>query len=443
MKIKYLAMLVAFFSVPALAEHFNEEKHGDDERNIYTLENQPFSVAEMEHDLGFFGYIRAGSNINDKGYTATESIAKNQLGRLGNEPDNYWEINFYDRMSHNSGAWAEVNFMMANWDNVNYNSTGVSGKDYGVQQLYVELGGLPEYGDMVFWGGKRYFNRSDVGITDFFYIDYSGSGGGVKNAFAHGLELAYLVRDNDQFNADEANITDGRGNIQNLYVGYSFDQWKIEALAMYAKGNGKLKHDNGDSLPTSGIQVNGVYKASDFYGLGEGVSSYTLQTGYGLGAGTGLGLIQTNMDNTDSDYSVRFLTQGGMELSSWSILPAFYVQHDVRDNSDDDKTTLSAVVRPIYKVNQNFSIQIETGITYDHYSKGKDSSDLDRNALEYKLTVAPTFTLDAFDYDARPQIRTFVSAFGWNDAANNRKDESLYTGSSGEVRFGIQGEVWF
>ncbi|MGL5125323.1 MAG: carbohydrate porin, partial [Fusobacteriaceae bacterium] len=102
-----------------------------------------------------------------------------------------------------------------------------------------------------------------------------------------------------------------------------------------------------------------------------------------------------------------------------------------------DKTTLSFAMRPVYKINENFELQFEAGIGYQEV----EFDNVTTNELSYKLTFAPTVKLDANQFWARPEIRTFVSYTGYRDELKSSGEK--FKDSEKGLRVGVQAEVWF
>lgn len=150
-----------------------------------------------ESGVDFHGYMRAGVGISGEN-GANLSYEKAKVGRLGNENDVYGEIGLGKEVYNQNGKSFYVDSMLAvtsngsnDWEGTgstcefeSSNSTINCKDDLGValRQFNVQAKGLFS-GDKeaVLWAGKRYYQRHDIHISDFYYWDTSGAGAGVEN----------------------------------------------------------------------------------------------------------------------------------------------------------------------------------------------------------------------------------------------------------------------
>jgi maltoporin len=112
-------------------------------------------------------------------------------------------------------------------------------------------------------------------------------------------------------------------------------------------------------------------------------------------------------------------------------------------------------VMPVYKVSQNFSIQSQFSAEYgsSDFEGSKDykiwhggSAYLDGSAM-YKATIAPTVTLDAGNFWAKPTFRVFATYATWDDEIGATGQGVATNGSATdkdyEITYGVQMEAWF
>lgn len=131
--------------------------------------------------VDFHGYFRSGVGISQDGDMQT--IAKNKVGRLGNEDDTYSEIQLGQEVYNKGGKSFYVDSMFAmasngsnDWEATNGDGTKVGrdgdGADFALRQFNVQAKGLFG-GNEVTWAGKRYYQRHDIHIADFYYWNIS------------------------------------------------------------------------------------------------------------------------------------------------------------------------------------------------------------------------------------------------------------------------------
>jgi maltoporin len=97
-------------------------------------------------------------------------------------------------------------------ENFSYDSLNnqAQGNDIALRQAFVEAGNVfQNIPEIRFWAGQRYYQRHDIHINDFYYLDMSGYGGGVEDVplgtFAK-LSLAWLGGSVDHYATDNGNV---------------------------------------------------------------------------------------------------------------------------------------------------------------------------------------------------------------------------------------------
>src|SRR4029077_10158586 len=156
---------------------------------------------------------------------------------------------------------------------------GVPGRENGGndfdgvwREAYLEMAnvfkGAPE---ITFWGGQRFYDRFNFDPQDYFWLDTSGYGAGVKNIDVGigKLWLAYLGGLDDDINSPNSgsfykHTLDAR--LKDIHIGPG--KLMLVGIANYEKGSTFTRTFNG------GILVNPV-RTSDAYGLGGG-AVYTM-----------------------------------------------------------------------------------------------------------------------------------------------------------------------
>lgn len=444
--------------------------------DVATLEDR---IAKLEYNqehpsFEFHGYGRSGLLLNaNNDLKKGKVFNKNGVGRLGNESDTYIEAELVKNFYLDNGAWAKWHIMFAKGtDDYNDWNDGVA-----LRQAYAEMGNLPVFSgafkESVIWAGKRFYNRRDIHITDFYFTDYSGTGAGIDNIkIGDGmLDLGVIARDYDSYDpagliTSSSNKEDGL-NVVNLLARYDIGSWEFDLGAAFSKDNenrtvATKNYYNTYDAADYGLQLGVFYNTPGYYWSGKGFSKLFAQVGYGLNAGDGLGSAGRGAEgNLDDALSARIGTFGVLPINEkWDLFTTVVAQHnknskfnynaDLLDPQGESysvdvdglkSTWVSVVARPVYKINENFELQFEAG--YYYVTEEKDNGKNTDGNL-YKLTFAPTFKLNSNDFWARPEIRTFVSWAGWdNDYQKSfQSDLNSYSGKNG-VNVGVQAEVWF
>jgi len=143
------------------------------------------------------------------------------------------------------------------------------GNDFDIvwREAYLEMAnvfkGAPE---ITFWGGQRFYDRFNFDPQDYFYLDMSGYGAGVKNIDVGigKLWLAYLGGLDDDINAPTSgsfykHSLDAR--LKDIQIGPG--KLMLVGIANYEKGNIFTRN-------FAGVPLANPVRTSDAYGLGGG-----------------------------------------------------------------------------------------------------------------------------------------------------------------------------
>ena len=137
----------------------------------------------------FHGYARSGLLVGDSGsgteggpYVSPAGATGGAVGRLGNEPDTYVEVNLEKKAKLDNGATTRFKVMMADGQR-SYNDWTASSSDLNIRQAFAEIGTLPSFKgafkDATLWAGKR-FDRDNFDIhwldSDIIFLAGTGAG---------------------------------------------------------------------------------------------------------------------------------------------------------------------------------------------------------------------------------------------------------------------------
>ncbi|EGR4260437.1 maltoporin LamB [Vibrio cholerae] len=371
--------------------------------------------------VDFNGYFRAGTGISGNG-NADIAFQKAGVGRLGNENDNYYEFGFAEELKTGEQTW-KVESMIAQGNN---GANGWEDGDFNVAQFNVQAKGLlASDQEAVMWAGKRYYQRKDIHITDFYFLNTSGTGGGIENLSVGNQKLSVaLVQDGDNTNSS-GYIFDAR--LANIGL------WENATLELAVAYNFATEKDGKTELADDGVMGTAILHQGLSNGFNQTVFQYGT-AGYGAqvanfwGAGTYYG--RGNADNNDAS-GFRLLNWGVVNLGeSWEMGHQLaYLSGSDIGATKADIDQYSVVVRPMYKWNDTMRTVFEAG-----YNGGEDTSGAD---FEYsKFTVAQAWAMGN-SFWARPELRVYGSYLTDHEGTN--------FGSKGDSDFvmGIQVEAWW
>ncbi len=371
--------------------------------------------------VDFNGYFRAGTGISGNG-NADIAFQKAGVGRLGNENDNYYEFGFAEELKTGEQTW-KVESMIAQGNN---GANGWEDGDFNVAQFNVHAKGLlASDQEAVMWAGKRYYQRKDIHITDFYFLNTSGTGGGIENLSVGNQKLSVaLVQDGDNTNSS-GYIFDAR--LANIGL------WENATLELAVAYNFATEKDGKTELADDGVMGTAILHQGLSNGFNQTVFQYGT-AGYGAqvanfwGAGTYYG--RGNADNNDAN-GFRLLNWGVINLGeSWEMGHQLaYLSGSDIGTAKADIDQYSVVVRPMYKWNDTMRTVFEAGYNSGDNDKGED--------FEYsKFTVAQAWAMGN-SFWARPELRVYGSYL--------TDHEGTTFGSKGDSDFvmGIQVEAWW
>lgn len=431
------------------------------------LENK----ADSSNGFEFHGYARSGLLMNSSGsstkggpYMTPAGDTGGSVGRLGNEPDTYVELNLEHKQTLDNGATTRFKAMVADGQKT-YNDWTADSSDINVRQVYAELGNLPTFDgalkNSTWWAGKR-FDRDnfDIHWVDSDVVFLAGTGGGVydvkwNDSFRSNFSL--YGRDFGPIDKQSNNIIQNHMLTANNFIG----PFQVMVTGLRAKDNDNRKTGNGtDILNGSSKAHSGTHALiglhnDSFYGLRDGSAKTALLYGHGLGA---------EVKSIGSDGALlseantwRFATYGITPLgNNWYIAPSILAQSSKdRYVKGDSYEWITLNSRLIKEVTQNFALAFEGSYQYmDLKPKGytpDGKSENARNAVNgnfYKLTFAPTLKADKIgDFFSRPELRLFATWMDWSSKLDGYSKAGSFGNdgftSGGEWNFGVQMETFF
>jgi maltoporin len=388
------------------------------------------------------GYIRAGTGAGLKNQTAQcYGLGGDGLKyRLGNECDTYVELNL-------KNTWKAGDVQLSGNLMPSYWKVGGSDAVTDLAQAFIEGNGFDFAPKATFWVGKRYYDRTDVHITDTKYVQLDGTGGGVYGLEGAGgkFGVSYFRRDNSAYvgwgAASRVNLEYSTSNL-NPGGWFRVIGGFVKSEETYVDGSGNtVAGRNGISLTLQHYQDN-------VFGLGGGNTLFVqyAQGSSGLNGGFAKAFNNPGGDGNDwaSDESGNNWIEDHKSLKHARIVDALTwqvgnfggqaVAHVQQDDSVQYKTISTSIGgRLSYAFTNNFKLLVEAGVS------SLKPGDASRQTLS-KFTIAPTISTGKGFFE-RPELRLFYTRAQWNEAAENGGN-GLPTGRSGN-RYGLQAETWW
>ena len=425
--------------------------------------------------VDFHGYFRAGAQLGTHGgevYCLGNGNVGHKVGRLADECDTYGEGALSQEVYNKANSKFTVNTLFAygstegyrdlqgnSWQGVGGNGPW-DGQRLSFREMYAKYDTADGYS---IWAGKRFYQRKDIHIMDFYYLNNSGHGTGIENIDigAGNLNFAVIKWANDGTEDYNRNVykLDARWNA--IPVGFG----TLDASVIYGfPAISDKQKDAAKDNPRANRGNSGVLLTLDHAStVGNADGSFSLMNHLIFQWGTnGFGYVGTYGNHAGDNYTpdvditgVRLIDWGTMDFGSDIDLgySLFWSHLDNGKNHESKGAAwtytrsgweYSIVVRPEYKWTEYTRTTLELG-----YSQMKttgwvtDPKYDDPNA--YKFTLAQQFT-PGKGFWSRPAIRFYTSYLGGKQFAhgwNTNYAEKNASHHNHQFTFGTQVEAWW
>ena len=416
------------------------------------------------------GYFRMTANQGKGGQMTKWQV--NNVGRLGNEADDYGEFIARAEIAKvNDTTWT----FQGQWQLFGDSDQNVNDKTFQNNEAFLSVTGLFDWDkDAELWAGRRYL-RQYVAIADWYYSNYSGHGAGINNLQVGpgkaSLFWSRVNRDNDyawnagkQYeeikyvyqNGKEAPTGyykekkyEGKAYYDYFNVDYTFGLWDGAEL-LVKETYGVASRQSGAVHSEKEIGNNNRLNIELHVGGADYWNSTGVEWFHGAisGVESGGGAWVDVDENAKSAHGYRLINQGYYKFNS-----SFGLEHVVSYGyaggfKDDHHETLAkAVVRPTLKLTKMTKLVAELGA----FRKASKDSEGDQSATNgQKYTLAYCFTPDTNNLLFGPSIKFFVSYIhGDNDGHKNDKGvkdlgmtafNDAYQDEKHNTMFGVQAE---
>ncbi|OLO02689.1 MULTISPECIES: maltoporin [Salinicola] len=427
------------------------------------------ALAHADINPEFFGYARSGIGSTSGGGSQTcfKSAGAPAKYRLGNECETYAEIGLgaqlYQQQDTSFDFASRVAYVTAQ-DNDD-ESLKDDDNNISLREMYVSgnnvVGGLP---GATLWAGKRFYQRHDIHMNDFYYWDVSGPGVGISDIDVGTGNLSFawtrsegnddgdgLFPDSGQQISDDtldarwSDIPVNPGGTLELGVDYgrsSLSEWQKDYY-----DDQDVDYDEGDKgwMGTIEHTQSGWFGGSNTFAVQYATDGIITRDGNAVGRGTGA-LRQEGSMWRALDHGQIWLVPDQLDM----LYALVYEDKDMDDNTG--RKWFSAGVRPVYYWSDIMSTAVELGYDRIEPQGGVSGYDSGDHHLT-KLTLAQQWSAGRGAM-IRPTIRLFATYAQWNGDAytDARNANSLDTGAgpnnvdiddNNGLTFGAQMEVWW
>ena len=354
-------------------------------------------------------------------------------------------------------------------ENFSYDSLNnqAQGNDIALRQAYVEGGNVfQSVPEIRFWAGQRYYQRHDIHINDFFYLDMSGYGAGVEDIplgdFAK-LQVAWLGGSVDNYMTDHGNVA--KQNLDVRFTDIKVLAGKLTLWLDYSRTRGgdvrNVFDPNGNPFSiesSSGWAVGLIHRTNEPTALVStdtndgkngpapveqprggflgGYNDFSIQ--YGTGAAYNFAsTLDTSGPYLDDAWRFLVTDHFTIQPSDHFAMQAVGIYEETEyggPNSHQRWASLGA--RPIYYFSDRFSIALEAGIDW------AKSEPLGTDGHLWKITLAPQISRGGKFFD-RPQLRAFITYAQWSDGFKGLVGGMPYKFATDGLSYGLQVETWW
>lgn len=399
------------------------------------------AIASAEVELHGYFRTQVGNNAKGGNLECFQGLYPvRSKYRLGNECDEYAEMSVGIPFGDPNEVWGKYVFTNALQPKGAADYEGTP-NDYTIanRENYFQMGGMFESDALEnasIWVGKRFYNRHDIHMADFYYWSNSGQGAGIeeiKLGDSANFSLAY----------HQANVPNGHAATDPSNNRYSFRFYNIDLLGgKFETELVHLKSDvaQGNADTGSGDRVFLQHTQNDILG---GWNKVALILGKDQG-GSGFEWLPTNPGTGDEKSSSLMLVDHLYFTTgdNWTGT-AMFAYGEVKPDGGDKLKWTSIGVRPQYNHSDTRATIFELGHDIGEGSFG------DAKPALTKLTVAEQFSFSAGTW-ARPVIRFFATYASWNQDLQDQAaawSSPIANGVFGDdtsgFTYGVQAEAWW
>jgi maltoporin len=303
-----------------------------------------------------------------------------------------------------------------------------------------------------FWAGARFYDRYDVHLTDFWYRDPSGFGGGVENISigeSARFAVAWIGGSSDQLDSNGSVPADDLFRFNKNTFDFRFSSLNVAGGQLAVAVD--LSHFNGDTVATNDPPI----VLDDSWGVGlNGIMEWPIKGGryrmalqYGSGAAydfrsiitrpAGRDFLPGEVVNVDDLWQFRVVNDVLIDQRGPWALQALVLYQELENGAATDSRVhwFSAGARPVRRLGRFFSLATEVG--WDYTIEG----DLPGGSL-IKVTVAPQITPE-MKFLSRPSLRAFATWAHWSDTFRGSIASATSPDKVRGASFGVQLETWW
>ncbi len=407
--------------------------------------------------VDFSGYARSGIGFSGKGgdQQCFQTTGAGSKYRLGNECETYAELKLGQELwkQGDKSFYFDTNVAYSVSQDNDWESTDPAFREANVKGKNL-IDWLP---GSTLWAGKRFYQRHDVHMIDFYYWDISGPGAGLEDVDLGFGKLSMAVTRSTEAGGSYGYIASQRNEVattNNTFdvrvAGLETNPGGVLELGVdYGRADTRKGYSLAEGATKDGVMITAEHTQSIYSGYNKFVVQYATDSMTDSGTGNVTGKAQGSSINNNG-HMIRVIDHGAIDFNdTWSMMYVAMYQNTDRNNNNGT-TWYTVGVRPMYKWTPIMSTLLEVG-----YDNVKSQRTGDRND-QYKITLAQQWQAGSSIW-SRPAIRLFTTYANWNEkwgyntdsgvnnglAMNDTSTTTYSRGKNSEVAFGVQMEAWW
>ena len=412
-----------------------------------------FAISQLlavENTMGTFGYGRVQTSLqNNKENVCFKAPGAGSKYRLGNECETWIELGITQDLKLDNGLHIHNQvrpiFMGANNKAIDL---------YDWAELYTEVSNI--FDDSTsFWIGRKFYQRYDSHMTDYWFLNMSGDGMGVSNVDLGEVSLSYAIlfeRLNPTVDTSDKNALFISHDLRFLKKTY---QGELTLFLNYMTINGENFDAYHKVDAVDGYAVGLLYKDTTIFQKwfnmkGENISGIFYGSGLSKGAGEYVPYLTKEFENSalidnlvnsgtsiESAKTWRFINNNFFENDTFGIMSNFVYEYtDEKEFSNLEQDWISAGIRPYWFINKYARLVLETG--YDYVNNRVDK----KTYALLKTTIAAELSTDKGIW-TRPVLRLYYTNATWSNDAVGSVGTDYYSNKSRGDNVGVQLEYWW
>lgn len=311
------------------------------------------------------------------------------------------------------------------------------------------------------WVGRRWYDRQDIHINDYLFLQMVGDGGGVDLDLGF-TKLAYtFLQEEEKPEIASLNLNGKVAHRSHDFRFYDIPTHQNGNLLVFLNYSNivereltcqKLLNDGslGDTTNVNIASADGwalglVHKQDQLFG---GYNKFSMIYGQGTARNAGAWVFEKadaiaqlvdsqKADDLEKADTLRITNQTVIENSNWAMMTSLmYEKKDYVEFDGTEQTWFSLGILPVWFFTKHFRLLTEFG-----YDRVEDDTAGINGSLR-KITLAGELAKER-GFWTRPVIRGYATFAQWSDEFKGQIASEAYADDTQGWRLGIQIESWW